>query len=102
MLQAEFFNNYLRDPERPMPLEVTVSSSLLQSSPATPGEESTPGGGGAMGGGPVGAWGQTAQMMLFGRGKGEYSCVKCVTYYVKDSKKAYHYVQKWILLYDYK
>lgn len=65
--QAEFFNNYLRDVDRPMPLEPTLSSSsALQSS------GQTPGGGGTGEESPAGVtappWGQGGPIMIFGRG----------------------------------
>ena len=67
-LQAEFFNNYLRDVDRPMPLEPTLSSSsALQSS------GQTPGGGGTGEESPAGVtappWGQGGPIMIFGRGR---------------------------------
>ena len=67
--KADFFNNYLRDTERPMPEDGTVNKPFSPS-PAPPG----PGGHGdeaAAGAGVAaigGAWGRSAQMMTFGRG----------------------------------
>ena len=70
ILQAEFFNNYIADPDRPMPLEPSIKSSVLPPNPKTPSSEESPTLGvmsplGGSGGGPppVLPWVPEAQMM---------------------------------------
>lgn len=70
--QAVFFNNYLRDSERPMPLEASIKSSLPPN-PKTPSADESPSLGmiPPLGGTPTPggvAWAPDAQMMMFGGG----------------------------------
>lgn len=84
--QAEFFNNYLRDCERPMPLEASIKSSMLPPNPKTPSAEESPTlgmisplGGTPASGGIGAAWGQDAQMMhMFGRGEWVWFVSSCL------------------------
>lgn len=72
--EAEFFNNYLRDCERPMPLEASIKSSMVPANPKTPSADESPtlgmisplGGPPGMGG----MWRPDAQMIMFGPGGG--------------------------------
>lgn len=61
LMQAEFYNNYIRDPDRPMPLDSTVRSAirLNVSAPKTPTSDESPSG-------QPSPWGQGN---MFGRGK---------------------------------
>ncbi len=66
--QAVFFNNYIRDPDRPMPEESTISSSVLPSIPKTPGSAESPLGGVMALGSGGSPWDQ-GRMGMFGRGQ---------------------------------
>ncbi|XP_064382724.1 serrate RNA effector molecule homolog [Halichondria panicea] len=67
--EAVFFNNYIRDPDRPMPEESTISSSVLPSIPKTPGSAESPLGGVMALGSGGSPWDQ-GRMGMFGRGGG--------------------------------
>ncbi len=64
-----FFNNYISDPDRPMPEDAAINSSILPSTPKTPGSaiESPSGGGRTLGSGGS-PWEQRG-MGMFGRGQ---------------------------------
>ena len=74
--QAEFFNNYMRDPQRPMSRDTSVKTPILPPTPKTPSSEDAP----VLGimspamptpPGPMGRpWGQDPMMHMFGRGIG--------------------------------
>ena len=70
-LQAEFFNSYIRDPDRPMPQETTIGSAILTSAtPKTPGADESPTGSQpGMLGSSGGPWDRGAGMGMFGRGQ---------------------------------
>ncbi len=69
-MQAEFFNNYIRDPERPMPLEPSIKSSVLPPNPKTPSSEESPTLAviSPLGGPPTTVWGGGQDMMMFRSG----------------------------------